>query len=186
MLLAGVYASAGENYFQTAWDAKGLLALEGAFGQAQTKLVQDNPGAGDLVDTETDGVAAGGFKLGGESENYRLFLSGRYHVVPDYDYVATVGAELQYLIRSGENFNIFFGVNGGMMRSQATDNNIEYTVTNSYLGGDVGVNFDISQNFGLELGARLNQSLGDKKEPASIDYLAEGYVSLVFKFTGDY
>ena len=72
------------------------------------------------------------------------------------------------------------------MRSQATDNNIEYTVTNSYLGGDVGVNFDISQNFGLELGARLNQSLGDNKEPASIDYLAEGYVSLVFKFTGDY
>lgn len=187
ILLASVTASAGENYFQTAWDAKGLLALEGAFGQAQTKQVQDNPGGGDYVlETQTDGAGAGGLKLGGESEDYRLFLSGRYHVVPDYDYVATVGAELQYLIRGGENFNIFLGINGGMMRSQATANDVEYTVTNPYFGGDAGVNIDITQNFGLELGARINQALGDNKEPASIDYLAEGYVSLVFKFTGAY
>lgn len=187
LLLTSVYATAGENYFQNAWDAKGLLALEGAFGTGQTKQTQDIPAGGSHVITNESGSAfGGGLKLGGESESYRFFISGRYHAVKDYDYVYTAGAEMQYLIRAGEHFNIFLGVNGGMMGTQATFGATEYTTTNPYAGADAGVNLDIVENFGLELGVRLNKNLGDTNKVASIDYLAEGYVSLVFKFTGEY
>ncbi len=186
MLLASVYASAGENYFQNAWDAKGLIALEGAVGQAQTKLTQD-AGAGDYVVTNESVNAYGaGLKLGGESENYRLFLSARYHDVENYDYVTTVGLEMQYLIRAGEHFNIFLGVNGGGMAAQTTVGAIEYATTNPYAGGDVGVNIDIVENFGIELGVRGNKTFGDTAKIGTIDYLVEAYGSLVFKFTGTY
>ena len=186
MLLAGVYASAGENYFQTAWDAKGLLALEGAFGQAKSKQVQDVPGGSYVLHSKTDTIGAGGLKLGGESEDYRLFLSGRFHAVPDYDSVTTLGLEMQYLMRAGENFNVFLGINAGSMWSQLTAGSTEYSTRSTYAGGDAGVNIDITQNFGVELGARLNKSLSNSDNPASIDYLAEAYMSLVLKFTGAY
>lgn len=187
LLLTSVYATAGENYYQNAWDAKGLLALESGFGVAQTKLTEPNPAGGDhVIVNESKSAFSGGLKLGGESESYRLFISARYHEVEDYDYVYTAGAELQYLIRAGEHFNIFMGLNGGMMGSQATVGTTEYSVTNPYAGGDAGVNIDVVDNFGIELGLRMNKNLGETNEKGSVDYLAEGYVSLVFKFTGDY
>jgi len=187
LLLTSVYATAGENYFQNAWDAKGLLALEGAFGQGQAKLTQVNPSGGEhVILNESKSAFGGGFKLGGESEAYRLFLSGRYHSVSDFDAVYTAGAEMQYLIRAGEHFNIFLGINGGLMSTQMTVGTTEYTTTNPYAGGDVGVNLDIIDNFGLELGVRFNKNLGSTTDIGSIDYMTEGYVSLVFKFTGQY
>jgi len=187
LLLTSVYATAGENYFQNAWDAKGLLAVEGAFGQGQAKLTQENPSGGShVIKNESKNAFGGGLKLGGESERYRLFISGRYHSVSDFDSVYTAGAEMQYLIRAGEHFNIFLGINGGLMGTQMTVGSTEYTTTNPYAGGDIGVNLDIIENFGLELGVRLNKNLGDTTDIGSIDYLAEGYVSLVFKFTGEY
>ncbi|WP_345975199.1 hypothetical protein [Sulfurimonas sp. HSL3-7] len=187
LLLTSVYATAGENYFQTAWDAKGLIALEGAFGTAQTKLTESSPSGGDHVILNENGTSfGGGLKLGGESEDYRFFLSARYHDVEDYDYVSTVGLEMQYLIRAGEHFNIFLGLNGGLMSAQTTIGETEYTTNNPYAGADVGVNIDIVDNFGVELGIRANKSLGDQNEIGTVDYLAEGYASLVFKFTGAY
>ena len=186
MLLASVYASAGENYFQNAWDAKGLLALEGGFGVAHAKQTQDIEGGVYVQNSKNEGAFAGGLKLGGESEFYRLFISARYHGVKNFDYVATVGGEIQYLIRAGENFNIFMGINGGMMSSQATLGTNEYSVNNPYAGGDVGVNIDVTDNFGIELGARVNSTFTNSDNPANVAYLAEGYGSLVFKFTGAY
>jgi len=188
LLLTGVYATASENYFQNAWDAKGLIALEGAFGTGQSKLTTDTS-TSNAVRVEQSGNNAafgGGLKLGGESENYRLFISARYHDVKTYDYVTTVGAEMQYLIRAGEHFNIFMGINGGGMGSQITDGAIEYTVWDPYAGADVGVNIDIIDNFGLELGGRVNKAFSDSSIKGSVNFLAEGYVSLVFKFTGEY
>jgi len=187
LLLTSVYATAGENYFQDAWDAKGLLAIEGAFGTAQTKQVQDNPSGGvHVLSSESKSDVAGGLKLGGESEDYRVFISARYHVVDGFDSVITAGAELQYLLRAGENFNLFLGLNGGALGSQATVGSTQYSYWDPYAGADIGANIDIHENFGLEFGARFNKGFGDQNDPAVIDYLAEGYVSLVFKFTGEY
>lgn len=186
LLLASVYAAAGENYFQTAWDAKGLLALEGGFGQANPKETQDINGGQYVINDSKVSSFSGGLKLGGESEDYRLFISARYHEVEDFDYAATAGAEIQYLIRAGENFNVFLGLNGGVMKSQKTVGPNEYTTSNPYVGGDAGVNIDITNNFGVELGARVNKAIVDSSNVATIDYIAEGYASLVIKFTGAY
>ena len=187
MLLASVYASAGENYFANEWDAKGLIALEGFAGTTQTKLTQDDPSGGDYIILDKSGSAfGGGLKIGGESKDYRLFLSARYHDVEDYDYVSTLGAEIQYLIRAGEHFNVFLGLNGGVMASQATIGTVEYSTTNPYAGADAGVNIDIVDNLGVEFGLRVNKAFADSSEIGAVDYLAEGYASIVFKFTGEY
>jgi len=187
LLLTSVLATAGENYYQNAWDAKGLLAIEGAFGSAQTKLTEPNPSGGDhIINNEGNSAVGAAFKLGGESESYRLFMSARYHNVENYDYVATAGMELQYLLRFTEHFNIFLGVNGGMMGSQATIGSTEYSVINPYAGVDAGLNIDIVENFGVEVGVRMNKAFADSSEIGAVDYIAEGYASLVFKFTGNY
>lgn len=187
LLLTSIYATAGENYFQNAWDAKGLIALEGALGQAQTKLTEASPSGGEHVILNESGSAFGaGLKVGGESDTYRLFLSGRYHDVEDYDYVSTVGLEMQYLIRAGEHFNIFLGLNGGLMSAQTTIGETEYTTNNPYAGVDVGANIDIVENFGIEFGLRTNKSFSDGSDIGTVDYLVEAYGSLVFKFTGAY
>jgi len=186
MLLASVYASAGENYFQNAWDAKGLLALEGGFGIANAKQTEPAVDSVHILNSANETAVSGGLKLGGESQYYRLFVSARYHEVKNFDYVTTVGGEIQYLIRAGENFNIFLGINGGMMSSQKTTGEFEDSINNPYAGGDVGVNIDVTENFGIELGARVNSTFTDSSNPANIAYLAEGYGSLVFKFTGAY
>jgi len=103
LLLTSVYAMAGENYYQNDWDAKGLLGIEGSFGSGKSKLTEDRLGSGQrVVENKSASVYGVGFKLGGESEHYRLFLSGRYHKLKDFDYVYTGGGELQYLIRAGE------------------------------------------------------------------------------------
>ncbi len=185
LLLTSVYASAGENYFQNAWDAKGLMAIEGSFGSAQSKLTQPVAGGDRVLSSENNTAVGAGFKLGGESEYYRLFLSGRYHAVDGYDSVTTLGMEMQYLIRAGENFNIFLGVNGGLMGAR-TSGVTEYSTSNPYAGVDAGANIDIVENFGVEFGVRVNKSLGDTDKVGSIDNLIEGYASLVFKFTGTY
>ncbi len=187
LLLTSVYATAGENYFQNEWDAKGLIAFEGAGGMAQVKQTEDNPSGGQhVILSEKKSGGAVGFKLGGESEDYRVFLSGRYHAIADYDSVVTVGGEIQYLIRAGEHFNIFMGLNGGQLIAQTTQGNIQYSYNSLYAGGDAGVNLDLIDNFGLELGARAMKSLSGTSDVGAISFIAEGYVSLVFKFTGDY
>jgi hypothetical protein len=182
LLLAGVTASA-ENFFQDEWDAKGLIGLELGGGVANVKQLTTNDA---VITDETEAIGSFGLKFGGESENYRAFLEARFIGEADYDYIGTVGASLQYLIRTGENFNIFMGVNGGQLYSRATENDIEYTHSNPYLGADAGVNLDFTDNLGLELGARFQKVLTNNSEPFMIDYLAQGYASLIFKFTGDY
>ena len=187
LLLTSVYATAGENYFQNEWDAKGLIGLEGAIGMTQVKLTEENPTGGKhVIQSEKKSTFAGGLKLGGESENYRLFLSGRYHEAKDFDSVLTVGAELQYLIRAGEHFNIFMGINGGQLMAYSTVGSTQYKYDSAYAGGDAGVNIDIFENFGLELGARGMKTLSESSDNGGISFLLEAYASLVFKFTGNY
>jgi hypothetical protein len=182
LLLAGVTASA-ENFFQDEWDAKGLIGLELGGGVVNVKQVMSND---IVVSDDTEGMGSFGLKFGGESENYRAFLEARFIGEADYDYIGTVGASIQYLIRTGETFNIFMGINGGQLYSRATENDIEYTNSDPYLGVDAGVNFDFTENLGLELGARFQKVLTSNDDPFMVDYIAQGYAGIIFKFTGDY
>ncbi|WP_373033627.1 hypothetical protein [Sulfurovum sp.] len=102
---------------------------------------------------------------------------------------ASLGLQIDYLIRAGEHFNIFMGINGGAIQST-----FEYDVAgttqyvtnqNPYAGVQAGVNIDIIENLGLEFGGRAKHVFREANTYAISD-MYEGYASIVFKFTGEY
>jgi len=172
LLVMGMNASADEDV------TKGLIGVE--VGYIGTEY--NAPGTGG---TETDSVGAPsiGLKLGAEGEFYRAFVDSRYWYTDQYHSAVTVGAALQYLIRPVKVFNIFLGINGGIINTLS--NGSGDTASNPYYGVDAGVNFDIADNFGIEVGARYaNVNNSDKDYIATQFY--QGYVSAIFKFTGAY
>ncbi len=194
ILLAAVNASAGENYFDNEWDAKGLIAIEGAGGSAN--LIKNDTSVTPSVAT-TDSTSSGALslKLGGESKHYRLFLAGTYYMLDapsgvDEASAASLGLQIDYLIRAGEHFNIFMGLNGGYMFTDfevdvGKDQTTSETNSDAYAGAQVGVNIDIIDSLGVELGGRYKHVYSGNNV-AAIDNMYEGYAAIVFKFTGDY
>lgn len=190
ILLAGMTASAGENYFANEWDAKGLIAIEGSGGSFNLTTKD-----GSVISTdESTGAGAVSLKLGGETKFYRLFLSGTYYMfdAPDTSEskAASLGLSIDYLIRAGEHFNIFLGLNGGGLytdfRGDSSPAGTPYeTNTDGYAGVQAGVNIDIVDNLGVELGARTKHVFTGN-DTYTIEDMYEGYASIVFKFTGEY
>jgi len=193
VLLAAVNVYAqSENYFASEWDAKGLLAIEGA-GGSMNLTEESNSTIG-----RDDDVASGAIslKLGGESKNYRLFLVGTYYIFDGKkdtvteSTAASLGIQMDYLIRAGEHFNVFLGLNGGGIRTDIKEDTGTGTIsnveTNTYAGGQAGINIDIIDNLGLEFGARAKHVFTGSDHPYTIENIYEGYGSIVFKFTGDY
>jgi len=188
ILLAAINASADTgDYFASEWDAKGLIAIEGAGGIAN--LTQKTNGV-TIID-EDEASAAVSLKLGGESKYYRLFLAGTYYMfdAPNTtdSSAASLGLQIDYLIRAGEHFNIFLGLNGGIIRTDFDySDGTSDQESNAYAGGQAGVNIDITQNFGLEVGARAKHVFADNSNAYGIENIYEGYGSIVYKFTGEY
>jgi hypothetical protein len=191
ILLAAMNASAGENYFANEWDAKGLIAIEGAGGSINL-IAKD---ATTITTSESTSAGAVSLKLGGESRHYRLFLAGTYYLLDapntSKSTAASLGLQIDYLIRAGEHFNIFMGLNGGGIYSDFEYDGVvagttDYTTnTDAYAGAQVGVNIDIVDNLGIELGVR-GKHVFAADDVYTIDNMYEGYASIVFKFTGEY
>jgi len=192
ILLASVAAGAGENYFSNEWDAKGLIAIEGSGGSMS--LTQQN--ASTITTDDSTGAGSVALKLGGESKYYRLFLEGRYYMLDASGFesskAASLGLQVDYLIRAGEHFNIFMGLNGGGIYSKFQENAIsgstpatQHTNQDGYVGAQAGVNIDIIENLGIELGGRAKYVFTDD-DVIAISNAYEGYVAIVFKFTGEY
>ncbi len=192
LLLASVTVSAGENYFSNEWDAKGLIAIEGSGGSLSLK----NQNASTIALDDSTGAGSVALKLGGESKFYRLFLEGRYYMLNASDYdsskAASLGVQIDYLIRAGEHFNIFMGLNGGGIYSKfqkdaitATTPSVQHTNKDGYIGAQAGVNIDIIDNLGIELGARTKYIFA-ADDVVAISNAYEGYAAIVFKFTGEY
>jgi len=188
LLLASVTVSAGENYFSNEWDAKGLIAIEGAGGSMS--LTKQNGSA--IASDDNTGAGSVALKLGGESKFYRLFIDGRYYMLDANDYesskAVSVGVQLDYLIRAGEHFNIFMGLNGGGIYSKFQNTgtpSVQHTNQDGYVGAQAGVNIDIIDNLGIELGGRAKYVFTDD-DVVAISNAYEGYVAIVFKFTGEY
>jgi len=193
VLLAAVNVYAqSENYFASEWDAKGLLAIEGAGGSMNLTSESNNTIFAD-DDTASGAVS---LKLGGESKNYRLFLVGTYYLLDapntSESTAMSLGLQVDYLIRAGEHFNVFLGLNGGGIRTdfKGVDTGIgsiaHEVETNPYAGAQAGVNIDIIDNLGLEFGARVKHVFRSSDLAYTINDMYEGYGSIVFKFTGDY
>lgn len=192
ILLAAVSASAGENYFDNEWDAKGLIAIEGA-GGSMNLITTDTSVDPAVSATDSTGAGSVSLKLGGESRFYRLFLAGTYYLLDapntSESSATSLGLQIDYLIRAGEHFNIFMGLNGGGIYSDFKQDVVGGTTsesnTDGYAGAQAGVNIDIIDNLGVELGARYKHVFSGE-DVAAIDNMFEGYASIVFKFTGEY
>ncbi len=188
ILLAAMNASAGENYFANEWDAKGLVAIEGA-GGSMTMATQNLTS---IAAEDSTGAGSVALKLGGESKYYRLFVDGRYYMLDASGFesskAASLGMQIDYLIRAGEHFNIFMGLNGGGIFSEFQDTSVpsvKHTNKDGYLGAQAGVNIDIIENLGVEVGARAKYVFAED-DVYAISNIYEGYAAIVFKFTGEY
>ncbi|MEJ2468134.1 MAG: hypothetical protein P8Y65_04240 [Campylobacterales bacterium] len=168
LLVMGMSAHADED------SVKGLIGV-GA-GYIGTEYNEEGSG-GDSSDTV--GAPSFNLKLGAEGRFYRAFIDGSFWYTDEYHSAGTLGVALQYLIRPAEAFNIFLGVNGGYI------NTIGDTEGDAYYGVDAGVNLDLSENFGIEVGGRAAGVSGGNSDYAATAFY-QGYANLIFKFTGDY
>ena len=164
---------------------RSLIAIEG--GQVDSTL--DTQTISGTTSTTSSTDMKGGFgalKIGAESENFRIFISGRYHDLAEVDLAISGGVEFQFLGRIGDHFNIFIGANGGYAHFEVPDaTNGTQRFGAGYYGGDAGVNIDFTDNFGLELGYKL--MMLDAQQTAGsntykINNLNNAYVSFIYKY----
>lgn len=140
--------------------------------------------------SETLSLNHGGFKIGGQSENYRLFLSIRAYDSADFDYARTYGVEGQYLFNFSKYVNFFLGINGGVADMKFIDSasGDSVKVYDPYYGGDAGFNIHIGDMADLELGARImtiNSDVTVGVNTYEIDNIVTGYASIIFKYKMD-
>ena len=178
-------------------DSKGLVAVETGYGQFEYSY-EDEVNTG--RNTTTDNVGYLGLKIGAESRDYRLFLDGKYYVATGgVDYINSFGAALQYLIHMNQDFNFFIGLNGGIVNLKIADSQVNktYEFSEPYYGADVGFNYDLHDNLGIEVGARFMNVEADntqyytdsggasKFRTYKIDNVVNIYASVVFKYYTD-
>ena len=140
----------------------------------------------------TTGISQLGLKIGAESKDFRMFLSGRYQVNTDenFEYIATYGGEFQYKFNVSNAFNFFMGVNAGIanMKFKAPGETSFRTISDPYIGGDLGANIHLGKATDLEFGGRV-MSIQATNDKAAVSYLVgnmvTGYASLIFKWKMD-
>ncbi|MEA1920102.1 MAG: hypothetical protein U9N52_09700, partial [Campylobacterota bacterium] len=123
-----------------------------------------------------------------------------YQVSGAFDYANSVGGSFQYLLYITRDFNLFFGINGGLMNLKVVDNSIgiSYEYSDPYFGGDVGFNYELHELLGLEIGARyinidaentqyyIDTTSGDTMSRTyTVEQMINVYASMIFKFYVD-
>lgn len=162
-----------------------LIGIEGGVTQINYDVSNKNK-------TFTNTVGNIGFKLGAESQNYRIFLTANYYTKPNssYDYIGTYGGELDYLLNVSPKMNIYIGANAGIanMKFKVKDEIGSRTISNPYYGPDAGVNFHVNKLIDLELGTRL-MLLDATNTKNGVTYtfndFITGYASIIFKYNMD-
>jgi len=165
-----------------------LVSIEGAFGSIDVD--KENTISGQATNDNAS-LAGAGLKIGAQSNDYRLFLTANYYDSSDdtYNYVATYGVELDYLIHPSNSFDIFLGLNGGIANIELIDEqNLKRTSSDPYIGGAAGINMHMSQTIDIELGARmLFMDISNTRNNVKYTYnsIVAGYASVIFKFQID-
>ena len=130
-----------------------------------------------------------GFKLGAQSDDYRVFISGRYYDGKDFDNMNTIGAEIQHMFNVSNDMNLFIGLNAGLASIKYIDrNDVTRTVSDPYFGGDAGANIHVNELVDLELGVRfVNLQLENtiSNITYNFDDIFSGYASIIFKYQMD-
>jgi len=178
VMLSTTAAMAGES----------LVAIEGNYGVINVD--QENSSTG-LASNDNVNLAGLGVKIGAQSDEFRVFLNATYYGASDddYDYVATYGAEIDYLIKPSPKYDIYLGFNAGMANIEQIDSlGVKRTSSDPYLGGSVGVNIHTTKTIDLELGGRmLFLDISNSRNNIKYTYntIASAYASVIFKFTMD-
>jgi len=165
------------------FESHSLVAFEGGYSNFDVESTETPP----LRESYKFGY--GGIKIGAQTENYRLFLSGRYCSIDDFDYAYMMGVEAQYLFNFSSFANLYLGINAGMAEMRVVDAaNKTRDVSDPYVGGDIGFNIHLGKTVDLELGARV-MSLDAENTIDDVTYkfdsITSGYVSLIFKYQMD-
>jgi len=188
-LLLGSATFADENFYP---QTKSLVGIEGGY----SSLDYEN---GVKTDNKQGSVSLGnvGLKIGAETEDYRIFLSGAYFFESgsQYDYLTTYGISFQYKFNVSQAFNLYLGVNSGLMNakvrakdSKGVEEPFSRTFSNSYVGGDLGTNIHLGKSVDLELGGRVMSVQADNTINGltyHIGNIVQGYGSLIFKWQMD-
>ena len=135
-----------------------------------------------------------GLKLGAETKDFRVFLSGRYFYDPsaEYEYLVTYGGEIQYKFNVSKAFNVYLGANGGyasMRFDPANDGFGPRSLSAPYFGGDIGTNIHLGDATDLEIGGRVMSIQATHTSSTYGDYhignIVNVYASLIFKWKMD-
>jgi len=164
------------------YDSSSLVGVE--FGYNSFNVDND---ASTVRDTYKYG--SGGLKIGAQTNSYRIFLSARHMQISDFDYAYTLGGEFQYLINFSEYANFYLGVNAGQAEIQLIDSaGVTRSISDPYVGGDIGMNIHLGDQLDLEFGARI-MTLNAENDREDIIYtfnsITTGYMSLIFKYQMD-
>lgn len=179
-LLIGTSAMAESDPYTV--DTYSLLGFEG--GLSSISYERNTPYLSDNYV-----MPYGGVKIGAQSRDYRVFISGRYYNETNFDYMTTVGGELQYMFNFSSAMNFFVGVNGGIANIKFTDSsNVSRTVSDPYYGGDAGFNLHMGDAADIEFGARV-MSIDAKNTKGNVTYQfntnVSAYMSFIFKYKMD-
>jgi len=160
---------------------KSLVGIEGGIGEMGV--------TSDAGYDKTKFFMHGGFKIGAQSENYRIFVGGRYYDTQSFEYLTTIGVEFQYLFNYASWGNLFVGGNVGLLDAEFKDvGNNTRTFSDMYYGADAGLNFHASDLIDLELGVRMIDVNGDNTIGGvtySFDPMVTAYGSIIIKYDLD-
>ncbi len=167
-------------------ETRSLVGVEVGYGSMD--VGKDSVGSSSA--SKAYSMIHGGVKIGAQSNDYRLFLSVRYYNASDFDYVTTYGAELQYLIDITPAVNFYLGANAGVVniKYSPSGETITRTASDSYMGGDAGVNVHLNEAIDLEFGARIlmiDISNTIDSVTYTFDNMISGYVGVIYKFKMD-
>ncbi len=188
-LLLSSVSFANENFYS---QTKSLVGIEGGYSSLDYENGVKTNNTQGSVSLENVGL-----KIGAETEDYRVFISGNYFfdASSQYDYLVTYGLAIQYKFNVTKVFNIYLGANGGLMNAKVRAkgaNGIEETFSRTfsdpYFGGDLGANIHLGDSVDLELGGRVMSVQADNTingRTYRIDNIIQAYGSLIFKWQMD-
>jgi len=166
-----------------------LFAIEGSYSNIDVETLGVNG-----VNVQNNGFGGVGLKIGAESREYRLFISGRYFDAKDFNKLNTIGAEFQYKFNFSKPVNFFIGGNVGYAYMKVVADplrDLPSADTNSvYYGADAGFNYHLNEMIDLEAGIRfmkLNENITVRDlNNNSVNYdfssFTSGYASVIIKW----
>lgn len=134
-------------------------------------------------------ISHAGLKIGAETEDFRVFLSGRYFYDSSrvHDYIVTYGGEFQYKFNATKVFNFYMGVNAGIanLKFRSSTESYSRTISDPYFGGDLGINIHLGSKVDWEIGGRVMSIQADNTRDGKtyhVNEIVSAYSSIIFKW----